>query len=228
MSTLTLVIGNKNYSSWSMRPWVLLAQLGIPFKEVLLKFHSAEWDRDIARYSPSRQVPVLWRETGGRNEAVWDTLAIVETLHEMFPEMNIWPRDAPARAYARSMCAEMHAGFRALRGSMPMNIRASHPGKGFTPEAAGNIRRIESLWAECRDRFGAGGGFLFGQFCAADAMYAPVVMRFATYAPPLAATSLGYCEAVRGAPGVKAWIEGALEETGFVAEDEPYAQPPAR
>jgi glutathione S-transferase len=226
MSELTLVIGNKNYSSWSMRPWVLLTQLGIPFKEVLLKFESREWADNIARYSPSRLVPVLWRNLNGKDEAVWDTLAIMEALHEMFPDKQVWPRDASARAFARCVSVEMHSGFRDLRNHMPMNIRASHPGKGMNAEVAANIKRIEALWAEARERFGANGDFLFGPFCAADAMYAPVVMRFKTHAVALSPVSQRYCDAMRATPGVKAWIEGALKEKEFVAFDEPYAVAP--
>ena len=222
MSEVSLVIGNKNYSSWSMRPWVLMTELGIEFREVLLKFHSKEWDAQIERWSPSRLVPVLWRG----NQAVWDTLAIMETLHEWFPQAGVWPRDDEARALARSTCAEMHSGFRDLRAHMPMNIRASHPGKGRRPEVDANVRRIEHLWAEARRRFGSRGPFLFGDFCAADAMYAPVVMRLRTYAMPLSAENARYCEAVQGARGARLWIEGALEEKEFVAEDEPYASSP--
>jgi glutathione S-transferase len=220
---LTLVIGNKNYSSWSMRPWVLMKQLAIPFEEKKLRFNSAEWDAEIERWSPSRLVPVLWR--GG--EAVWDTLAISEALHEWFPQKNVWPRDAAARAFARSISAEMHSGFRDLRTHMPMNIRASHPGKGMKPEVRANIDRIERLWGEARQRFGAGGPFLFGEFSAADAMYSPVVTRFKTYDVPLAPESARYCEAMHAAPGVRAWVEGALEEKEWVADDEPYATSPA-
>jgi glutathione S-transferase len=216
---LTLVIGNKNYSSWSMRPWVLMRQLGIAFDEVKLRFHSDEWARDIGRWSPSGLVPVLWRG----QQSVWDTLAIMETLAEWFPGHGVWPADPVARAFARSMSAEMHSGFRELRTNMPMNIRASHPGKGMTPEVQANIDRIETLWSEARTRFGAGGPFLFGAFSAADAMYAPVVMRFATYGAALGPEAERYCEAMRGAPGVRAWIREALEEKEFVAEDEPYA-----
>jgi glutathione S-transferase len=219
MPDLSLVIGNKNYSSWSMRPWVLMTQLGIEFQEVMLKFHSKEWDANIDRWSPSRLVPVLWRG----NQAIWDTLAIMETLHEWFPGKGVWPQDDEARSLARSLTAEMHSGFRDLRNHMPMNIRASHPGKGRRPEVDANVARIENLWSEARRRFGARGEFLFGDFCAADAMYAPVVMRFKTYAVPLSAQSARYCEAVRAARGVSLWLEGALQEKEFVADDEPYA-----
>lgn len=226
MSELTLVIGNKNYSSWSMRPWVLLKQLEIPFKEVMLAFETQEWSDNIARYSPSRLVPVLWRKHNGQEEALWDSLAIMETVHEMFPGKNVWPGDASARAFARCISAEMHSGFRDLRSLMPMNIRSSHPGKGMNAEVAANIKRIEALWSEARTRFGSGGDFLFGQFSAADAMYAPVAMRFKTYAPALSADSKRYCEALRAAPGIKAWIAEALQETQFVSHDEPYAVAP--
>jgi glutathione S-transferase len=222
MSDLTLVIGNKNYSSWSMRPWVLLKQLGIPFDEVKLRFHSAEWDAQIQRWSPSRLVPVLWR--GDRS--VWDSLAIMETLHEWFPDRGVWPADAAARSLARSAACEMHSGFRDLRTHMPMNIRASHPGKGMTPGVQGDIDRIVSLWTEARQRFARGGPFLFGAFSACDAMYAPVVMRFETYGVPLGGEAARYCATMREAPGVRAWIEGALQEKEFVAEDEPYATAP--
>ena len=225
MAKLTMVIGNKNYSSWSMRPWVLLRQLGIAFDEVRIPFHTPEWDTNIVRWSPSRLVPVLWRD----DLAVWDSLAIMEAVHEWFPEKNVWPKDGAARAFARSASAEMHSGFRDLRGKMPMNIRASHPGMGSTAEVTANIARIEALWAEARRRFGAGGPYLFGAFSAADAMYAPVVMRFRTYAVKLAPESQRYCDAMLAAQGVKDWIEGALAEKEWVAEDEPYATaPPAR
>ena len=221
MQTVTLVVGNMNYSSWSMRPWVLMKQLGMPFEQVKLRFHSQEWDAGIARWSPSRLVPVLWRG----DQAVWDSLAIMETLNEWHPGKGVWPKDAAARAFARSISAEMHSGFRDLRSNMPMNIRASHPGKGMNPAVRANIDRIEALWAEARRRFGAGGPFLFGEFCAADAMYAPVVMRFATYGVALSPESAKYCEAMRNAAGVRAWIEESSKETEVVAEDEPYLVP---
>ena len=219
MAGLTLVIGNKNYSSWSMRPWVLMKELGIAFEEKKLRFHSDEWDAEIERWSPSRLVPVLWRG----NDSVWDSLAIMEALNEWHPGKNVWPADAAARAFARSIAAEMHSGFRDLRNNMPMNIRASHPGRGMNAEVKADIERIERLWGEARKRFGARGPFLFGAFSAADAMYAPVVMRFTTYGVGLGTEAAGYCEAMRAAPGVRAWIDAALQEKEIVAEDEPYA-----
>ena len=231
--SFTLVIGNKNYSSWSMRPWVLLRQFGIPFAEVMLKFHSAEWDAHINRLSPSRLVPVLWDGEPGDPAAIgiWDTLAIAEYIAERLPEKPVWPRDARARARARAISAEMHAGFRGLRGSMPMNIRSQLPGMGNTAEAAKDIARIETLWRDARREFGEAAGkgaFLFGEFSAADAMFAPVVMRFNTYHPPLAADTRAYCDAVLHAPGVAAWVASAMLESEFVAEDEPYCPAPAQ
>ncbi len=222
MPELTLVIGNKNYSSWSMRPWVLLTQLAIPFREVRLPFHSPEWDASIERWSPSRLVPVLW----SAEQSVWDSLAIMEAVHEWFPQKNVWPQDPKARAYARSASAEMHSGFRDLRNNMPMNIRGSHPGMGLTAEVKANLARIEALWGEARSRFGQDGPFLFGAFSAADAMFAPVVMRLKTYAVPQGPEARRYCEAMRASPGVSAWVESALRESEFVAEAEPYAAVP--
>jgi glutathione S-transferase len=222
MAALTLVIGNKNYSSWSMRPWVLMKQLGIPFEEKKLRFHSTEWDAEIERWSPSRLVPVLWNG----DQTVWDTLAIAEALHEWFPEKGVWPKDATARAFARSASSEMHSGFRDLRSAMPMNIRSSYPGKGMSPAVQANIDRIEGLWKEARARFGSGGPFLFGAFSAADAMFAPVTSRFRTYAVKLSPESQRYCDAVLAAPGVRAWVDDAVKEKEFVQDDEPYAAAP--
>ncbi len=222
---LTLVIGNKNYSSWSMRPWVLLKALDIPFSEVLLKFHSPEWDAGISHYSPSTLVPVLWDGAVGAagSTCVWESIAIYEHLAEAYPTKRVWPANANARSHARSIVGEMHAGFGPLRSSMPMNIRARFPGLGLDEAVAKNIARIESMWREARERFADDGPFLYGAFTAADAMYAPVVMRFMTYSPPLAADTETYCKAVREHPAVAAWMQDALAETEFVAEDEPYA-----
>ena len=227
---LTLVIGNKNYSSWSMRPWVLLKQFGIPFTEIMLKFESKEWDEHIARLAPTRKVPTLWDGDAGATSStpVWETIAIIEYIADRFPQLDIWPRDVAARTMARSVSAEMHAGFQALRSNMPMNIRSQHQGKGMKAGVAEDIARVEAIWRVARERFGShtGAPFLFGQFSAADAMFAPVVMRFLTYTPPLAPASSQYCQAMRDAPGIAAWISGAQQETEFVGFDEPYASPP--
>jgi glutathione S-transferase len=226
MSALTLVIGNKNYSSWSMRPWVLLRGLGIAFRERQLKFHTPEWNENIGRLSPSRMVPVLWEGEPGAGFATWDTLAIAERAHELFPDLGVWPSDPQARARARSLCAEFHSGFRAFRGAMPMNIRSRYPGKGMNPDVEKDIARIQALWTEARGAFGGKGAFLFGEFCAADAFYAPVATRFVTYAVELQAAPREYQRALLDSPGVKAWSAEAVRETEFVAEDEPYAAPP--
>ncbi len=225
---LTLIIANKNYSSWSMRPWVLLSALDIPFDEIVLKFHSDEWTRDLPRLSPSGLVPVLWSgEIGGTNSVcVWESNAIFEYLAELFPDKRIWPENTPARAHARAIVAEMHAGFRALRTAMPMNIRATHAGLGMNGDVAKNIARIETIWRDTRAKFAHGGPFLFGSFSAADAMFAPVVMRFATYLPNLGQDTQTYCAAVREHPAVAAWVADARLEAELVAEDEPYALSP--
>ncbi|MSQ48817.1 MAG: glutathione S-transferase family protein [Betaproteobacteria bacterium] len=221
---MTLVIANKNYSSWSMRPWVLLHECGIPFQERMLKFASPEWREHIARLSPSGLVPVLWEGVVGTAAetgfATWDTLAISERLHELFPDRAIWPTDPQARAQARSAAAEMHAGFRALRGAMPMNIRSRYPGQGMNDEVAKDLARISALWAA------ALGPFLCGEFCAADAFYAPVATRLVTYGVELTGAAREYQQQLLESPGVQAWSAAAVQETEFVAEDEPYANPP--
>ena len=222
MPDLALAIGNKNYSSWSMRPWVLLRQAGIPFREIQLWFDDNASAQGARQYSPTGQVPVLLVN----NQPVWDSLAICETAAELFPERRLWPADAMARAHARAVCAEMHAGFRSLRGAMPMNIRASHPGKGMSPAVERDIARVTALWSDCRGRYGAGGDLLFGQFSAADAYFAPVVMRFITYAVALPRAAQDYVAAVRDLPAVAEWMAAAKRETAFVAADEPYADKP--
>lgn len=221
MSRPTLVIANKNYSSWSMRPWVLLRSLGVEFDEIMLKFGTDAWRREVRRYSPTGLVPVLILD----GEPVWDTLAIVETVAERWADRPVWPQAPRARQVARSICAEMHAGFRDLRSAMPMNIRSRYPGKGMTPGAREDIARIVAMWTDCRARFGAGGDFLFGGFSAADAFYAPVVMRFATYGVPLPTPCEAYANAVREHPAVAEWVTAARAEAEFVLEDEPYANP---
>jgi glutathione S-transferase len=219
MTQFTLVIGNKNYSSWSMRPWVLLRQTGIAFKEVQLKFNDAARAEGVEVYSPTGLVPVLMTD----GEPVWDTLAICEAVAELHPEKQLWPLDRRARQVARSICAEMHAGFRALRSSMPMNIRSSHPGKGMTPEARRDIERVIAIWVQCRSDHAHGGELLFGGFTVADAFYAPVVSRFQTYAVGLPPVAQAYADAVLRLFAVQEWMAAARQETEFVAADEPYA-----
>ena len=218
-----LVIGNKNYSSWSMRPWVLLRQAQIPFEEVQLKFDESDGGLRVAgieKFSAAGKVPVLMID----GEPVWDSLAIAETVAEMHPEKHLWPDDAVARRVARSACAEMHSGFQAMRSRMPMNIRSRYPGKGLTPESQKDIDRIVALWTECRERFGGAGSLLFGRFSVADAFFAPVVMRFYAYAVKVPRVAQEYCEAVQALAAVREWCDAARRETQFVAEDEPYAK----
>ncbi|HYP83471.1 glutathione S-transferase family protein [Variovorax sp.] len=226
---LKLYIGNKNYSSWSMRAGVLMAQAGIAFDEVWVPFDAfaegSEFKRTMAPLSPTAQVPLL--VDGERR--IWDSLGIAEYLAERFPELQLWPADAGARAVARSICAEMHGGFHALRSHCPMNIEADLSLQGGLvwrdrADVRANVERIVAMWSELLDRHAARHehGMLFGRFCIADAYYAPVVMRLAGYALPVPAAIREYMARVQALPGVKAWIEGALAEKQFVAFDEPY------
>jgi glutathione S-transferase len=221
---LQLVIGNKNYSSWSMRPWVLMRQFAIAFDEIKLRFDftpGSVFYRELARYTPARKVPVLLID----GFAVWDTLAIAETLADRHPELPLWPHDPLQRARARSLCAEMHAGFGALRSHCPMNIEASLPDAGrqvlAVHEAVGDdLTRIEAMWSEALSA--SGGPFLFGAFGIVDAFYAPVVARLRSYALPLSPVSRGYADRVWAAPGVEAWVSDALAERDFLDFEEPY------
>jgi len=203
-----------------MRPWVLLRGRGIPFQERMLKFESSEWRDHIAQLSPSGLVPVLWEGEPGTGFATWDTLAIAERLHELFPDLGIWPTDPQARSHARSAAAEMHSGFRALRGAMPMNIRSHYPGKGITEGVSKDIARVNTLWATAKRPF------LYGEFSVVDAFYAPVAARFVTYGVELKGAAREYQQALLDSPSVKAWCADAIKETEFVAEDEPYAVSP--
>ena len=222
---MQLYIGNKNYSSWSMRPWVLMKQAGIAFDEVMLRFDAftpeSKFKTALAHQTPAGKVPVLV----DNGFAVWDTLAIAEYLAERFPEKHLWPTDAQARARARSVCAEMHAGFGALRSHFPMNIEASLPavGERILREQAGvraDLARIVQMWTELLATHG--GPMLFGTFSIADAYFAPVVMRLATYAAPVPSTIAGYMARVTALPGVHAWVAGALAEKDFLDFEEPH------
>ena len=205
---LTLVIGNKNYSSWSMRPWLALVGFNIPFQEVRVLLDQHDTANKIASYSASGRVPVLLAGP----MTIWDSLAICEYLAEQFPEKHLWPQDVAARALARSVVAEMHSGFAGLRNAMSMNIRASFPGRGRTAAAQADIGRISEIWEECMSRFGHH-QFLFGEFSIADAFYAPVVMRFRTYGVTLAPALNAYCERMLAHPAVARWVTEALAET---------------
>jgi glutathione S-transferase len=205
---LTLVIGNKNISSWSMRPWVAAVAAGIPFTEVRILLDQPDTSGNIARYSAAGRVPVLL----AGNMTIWDSLAICEYLAEQFPDKHLWPQDVAARALARAAVCEMHSGFADLRSAMSMNIAARLPGRGRTPGAQADIGRICELWEECLARFGHH-GFLFGDFCIADAFFAPVVTRFQTYGVALAPALQAYCERVLAHPAVARWVTEALAET---------------
>jgi glutathione S-transferase len=206
-----LVIGNKNYSSWSLRPWLAMKVLGIPFEEKRVPLYGPDSKRELLQYSPAGKVPCL---VDGELR-VWDSLAILETLAERHP--GLWPAEATLRARARSVSAEMHSGFPNLRQHMSMNVRKRHPGKGRTPEVLAEIARIVEIWSECR------GPFLFGPFCAADAMYAPVVLRFRTYEVELPAACRAYADAVLALPALQEWMRDAGRETESLPQFEQTA-----
>jgi glutathione S-transferase len=208
-SPLTLVVGTKNYSSWSLRPYLALAHTGQPFQEVVIQLGEPDSTEKILQHSPSARVPLLKHG----ELSIWDSLAICEYLAETFPEARLWPEDRAARAVARSVTAEMHSGFMALRNHMSMNIRARKPGQGRAPGVAEDIARIQAIWKDCRSRFGQGGPFLFGRFSIADAFYAPVVTRFVTYDVELDPLSEAYRDAVLALPALQKWTEaGKLEK----------------
>ena len=204
---LRLVIGNKNYSSWSMRPWLAMTAFGIRFEESRILLDRPDTATRIAEVSSAGRVPVLLAGA----ITVWDSLAICEYLAEQFPDLQLWPQDVAARAMARSICAEMHSGFGGLRSAMSMNIRMSFPGKGRTPDAQADIGRICEIWEECLSRFGHR-QFLFGPFSIADAYYAPVVMRFRSYQVSLAPALQAYADRVAAHPAVAQWMREALAE----------------
>lgn len=208
---MLLVVGNKNYSSWSLRAWLAMKVLGLPFREERIPLYGPESKRALLEYSPAGKVPCL---VDGEVR-VWDSLAILEYLAERHPAL--WPADAALRARARSISAEMHSGFAHLRQHMCMNIRKRHPGKGRTPEVLAEIARIVAIWSEAR------GPFLFGAFGAADAMYAPVVLRFRTYAVELPPVCRAYADAVLALPALQQWMRDAERETESLPQFELYA-----
>jgi glutathione S-transferase len=205
---LTLHIGNKNYSSWSMRPWLCLRQVGVPFREELIALDQPDTAARLALVSPSGRVPVLVHGT----IKIWESLSICEYLAETFPEAQLWPKDPRARAVARSVSHEMHGGFSALRSAMSMNLRKRTP-RAATPEVARDIARISLLWRECRSSYGQGGPFLFGGFTIADAMYAPVVSRFRTYDVATGELETAYRKTVEALPAYADWAASAAQET---------------
>lgn len=213
MSALKLVIANKAYSTWSQRPWLLLTHFGVAFEEMVIPLDLPDTTSKILEYSPSGRVPVLI----DGDVKVWDSLAILEYVAEIRPDLPIWPRDSKARAHARSLSAEMHSGFPALRKHCPGQFLRPVRKIALTSEVEGEVERIEAAWANARASFGANGPFLFGEFSAADAMYAPVVNRFQTYDIPVRAEARAYMGAISELPAWRAWISGAEAEPWRIA-----------
>jgi glutathione S-transferase len=216
MSKLHLIIGNKNYSSWSLRPWMAMTMAGLPFNETVIPLDTPATKQKIAEYSGAGRVPVLHH---GRL-VIWDSLAILEYLAETFPEKKLWPAGKAARATARSVSNEMHSGFSALRSALPMNIRRVGGPIARSEAVQADLDRIDIIWQTCRQNFGRGGPYLFGRFSIADAMYAPVASRFQTYACPISESSRRYVETVLATPAFKSWKESALKEAWIVPADE--------
>jgi glutathione S-transferase len=213
---LKLIIGNKNYSSWSFRPWIAMKVAGIAFEEEVISLEASDFKARVGKVSGTGKVPAL---VDG-NVHVWESLAILEYLAEKYPHAHLWPADPAARALARAIAAEMHAGFGPLRRHLPMNMWRPMTPRQLTPEVETNVRRIEAIWTDCRRGYSADGGFLFGGFGAADAMYAPVVSRFHTYGVEVGATARAYMDAVMALPAWSEWRAAALAEPWVLAEDE--------
>lgn len=219
--SLTLVIGNKNYSSWSLRPWIAMKVAGIPFTEVLIPLYEEGSREETLKYSPAGKVPILI----DGDEHVWESLAILEHLAERFPDAGLWPQERRARSLARAVATEMHAGFQPLRRDCTMNMWLPPKARPQSEEVLANMRRIEDIWRDCRARYGQkaekDGPFLFGRFGAADAMYAPVVSRFHTHGLPVAADTRAYMEAVMALPAWREWYDAAMKETWVLKHNEP-------
>jgi glutathione S-transferase len=208
VAALTLVIGNKNYSSWSLRPWLALRQAELPFEEIVVPLYQADSKQRLLQHAAVGRVPVLKHE--GR--VIWDSLAICEYLAERFPERGLWPDEPAARAVARAVSAEMHAGFAVLRRQLPMDIRARRRPQAMAPELAAEVERMQQIWRECRASYGAGGPFLFGRFTIADAMYAPVATRFRTYAIAMDETARAWTDTILSLPAFLEWEAASLAE----------------
>jgi glutathione S-transferase len=213
---LHLIIGNKNYSSWSFRPWIAMKVAGIAFDEEVVSLEAKDFKERVTRISGTGKVPAL---ADGKVQ-IWESLAILEYLAEKFPDARLWPADAEARAHARAIASEMHAGFVPLRRALPMNMWRPVMRRELAPDVHANVRRIEAMWTDCRTRHGADGPFLFGSFGAADAMYAPVVSRFHTYDVEVNAVARGYMAAVMALPAWGEWRAVALREPWVLPEDE--------
>ena len=214
MTPFTLVIGNKNYSSWSLRAWLFLKHAGLEFEEVRIPLDTPDTHAQLARYGPSRRVPVLRQG----ELCIWDSLAICEYVAELTG--TGWPQPAAVRARARAVCAEMHSGFAALRAQWPMNARALDRRTPMTPALQADIERIDQIWSDCRSRSSAAGRWLFGAYSIADAYYAPVVLRFNTYGAELSRTAHGYMSSVLEDRALQEWLQAAREEPWTIAGDE--------
>jgi len=209
VADLTIYLGNRNYASWSLRAWLALKATGAPFEEVVIPLFQPGSKETLLKYAPAGKVPALHHG----DVVVWDSLAICGYLTEKFPAAGLWPDDPMAKAVARSISAEMHSSFQALRRDFPMNIRSSFPGREIGPEAQADINRVMAIWRQCRSRFGEGkGDFLFGRFTIADAMYAPVVTRFRTYKIALEREAEAYCATIMAMPAMQEWAQAAKNE----------------
>ncbi|MDE0800263.1 MAG: glutathione S-transferase family protein [Rhodospirillaceae bacterium] len=205
---LTLVIANKTYSSWSLRPWLAMTHFDVPFKEIVVPLHQGATSAKILTHSPAGKVPILHHG----DITVWESLAILEYLAESFYDRVWWPTDPHAKAHARTIAAEMHAGFGALRQAMPMNLGMVYPARTWAEDVTKDIGRVQEIWRDARDRFGGKGDFLFGAFTISDAMYAPVITRFKTYAIDMDEACAAYADAVLALPAMKKWTAEAVEE----------------
>ncbi len=214
--SLKLILGNKNYSSWSLRPWIAMRNANLDFSDEVIPLYEPGSAERLAKYSPTGKVPVLL----DGDMVIWESLAILDHLADRFPKAQLWPSDPKARAHARAVAAEMHAGFSALRKHCPMNMRRVMKKRELTTEVAADVRRIEQIWTECRGRFGEGGPFLFGAFGAADAMYAPVVSRFHSYAIGVGAAAEEYMAAVMALPAYREWRDAGVAERWVMSGNE--------
>lgn len=216
MSKPTLVIGNKNYSSWSLRPWIFMKHFGVDFEEKRIPLFTATTDRELALYFSDCKVPVLVDD----DMVIWDSLSILEYVAETLPGSKGWPADVGARALARSVSAEMHSSFANVRNEMPMNCRKQFTDIKLSAAAAREVERIKNIWRKCRTKFGENGEWLFGDYSIADAMYAPVALRFSGYGIPLAGVEQAYVRSVLGHPGIIEWVEASKAETEIIDMDE--------
>ena len=211
---LKLIIANKLYSSWSLRPWLVLKANGIPFEEIIIPLRQPDSRARVLEYSPSGKVPALIHD----DQTIWDSLAIIETIADAHPERDIWPKDARARAHARAISNEMHSGFTTIRSNCPMDLGKSYKTPDITVPLQANIDRIESIWAEARNAYGSGGPYLYGAFSAADAMYAPIASRMQSYNLPVKPETQRYIETSLSHPDFLAWRQAALQETWTIPD----------